>query len=45
MLDHAEVQISGPKDGSPPPPTFDMTALSGFLSVLGNTGGRDFKNR
>ncbi|GIL72976.1 hypothetical protein Vretimale_4621 [Volvox reticuliferus] len=45
LLDHETVQISGPKDGAPPPPQFDMSSLSSIFGALGQPGGRDFKNR
>ncbi len=45
LLDHQTVQISGAKDGSPPPPQFDMGALAGLFGALGKPDGRDFKNR
>ena len=41
----AQVQISGPKSGAPPPPAIDMGALAGFLGALGQPDGRDLKNR
>ncbi|GLC38953.1 hypothetical protein PLESTM_000799600 [Pleodorina starrii] len=45
LLDHETVQISGAKDGSPPPPQFDLSSLAGMFGTLGEPGGRDFRNR
>eukprot|EP00798_Chlamydomonas_sp_ICE-L_P029616 gene29616-2534_t len=43
MLDHDEVQITGPKEGGPAPPAVNAQAIQDMLASLG--AKRDFKNR
>eukprot|EP00798_Chlamydomonas_sp_ICE-L_P019940 gene19940-26648_t len=43
ILDHDEVQITGPKEGGPAPPTVSAQGIQDMLAALGAT--RDVKNR